>query len=212
LIYSALALLVLMILIFQGPYPLAMVGSPDEDLSNTLPPKITLLALGIFQFGLLLAIEAPMRGLLKNVRIWAATVLINSMIMTLYLWHVTVMGIVVSLAYFAGGVGMRFEPGSLEWWLLRPVWIAILYAALLPVVLLFAPFEQQGRPADAPIPSAVRQVGGGLLICLGIAYLALFGFGSAPVPGLDVVAFAGVIVGSAISGLLHGYRQVASTT
>ena len=61
LLYSGLGLLALWLLIFKGPYPFAMVGSPDEGLSNTLPPKITLLALGVFQFGLLLAVEGPMR-------------------------------------------------------------------------------------------------------------------------------------------------------
>jgi len=60
LLYSALGFLVLALLIFIGPYPFAMVGSPDEGLSNTTPPKVTLLALGAFQFSLLLAIEAPM--------------------------------------------------------------------------------------------------------------------------------------------------------
>ncbi len=44
------------------------------------------------------------------------------------------------------------------------------------------------------------------MICLGIAYLALFGFGSAPVPYLDVIAFGTVVGGSALSGLLHGFR------
>jgi peptidoglycan/LPS O-acetylase OafA/YrhL len=73
--WSAIGFGALWILIFEGPYPFAMVGSPDEGLSNTLPPKITLFALGVFQFGLLLAIEAPMRRLLSNVRLWAATVL-----------------------------------------------------------------------------------------------------------------------------------------
>ncbi len=136
LVYSALGLSVLALLIFKGPYPFAMVGSPDENLSNTLPPKITLLALGIAQFGLLLSIEAPMRRVLANVRIWAATVLINSMIMTLYLWHLTVMVILVSLLYLAGGFGLGLEPASQEWWLTRPVWIAVLYACLLPVALL----------------------------------------------------------------------------
>ncbi len=204
--YSALGLLVLVVLIFNGPYPLAMVGSPDEGLSNTLPPKITLLALGIFQFGLLLAIETPMRRVLLSVRIWAATVMINSMIMTLYLWHVTVLVIIVSLAYVAGGMGLGLEPGTLEWWLSRPIWIAVLYAALLPVTLLLAPLERRGRPADSPVPAAARQVGGAVLICLGVAYLALFGFGSAPLPGLDIAAFAIVIAGSGISGLLHGYQ------
>lgn len=206
LMFSALGLLVLVLLIFKGPYPLAMVGSPDEGLSNTLPPKITLLALGVFQFGLLLSIESPMRRLLSGIRLWAATVLINGMIMTLYLWHVTVLVVIVALAYLAGGFGLGLEPGTTEWWLSRPIWIAILYAVLLPVTFLLAPLERRARAANAPVPSAPRQVGGAILICLGVALLALFGFGNAPLPGLDIAAFAAVILGCGISGLLRGFR------
>ena len=204
--YSALGLLTLLLLVFLGPYPLAMVGSPDEDLSNTLPPKITLLALSVFQFGLLLAFEGPMRRFLSGARVWAATVLINSMIMTVYLWHLTVMVIIVSLAYLAGGLGLGLEPGSPEWWLTRPIWIAVLYAALLPVTLLLAPLERRARAADATAPAAPRLVGGAMLLCIGVALLALFGFGSAPLPGLDVAAFLMVVAGAAISGLLPGMR------
>ncbi len=204
--YSALGLLALGLLVFKGPYPLAMVGSPDEDLSNTLPPKITLLMLGIFQFGLLLAIEGPMRRMLSGIRVWAATVLINSMIMTLYLWHLTVMVIIVSLAYLAGGLGLGLEPGSPEWWLSRPIWIAVLYAALLPITLLFSPFERRARAADATVPAAARLVSGAALLCLGVALLALFGFGSAPLPRLDIAAFLMVVAGAAISGLLPGFK------
>ncbi|MDK1021907.1 MAG: acyltransferase [Candidatus Hydrogenedentes bacterium] len=203
---SALGLLALLLLVFKGPYPLAMVGSPDEDLSNSLPPKITLLALSVVQFGLLLAIERPMRRLLSGPRVWAATVLINSMIMTVYLWHLTVMVIIVSLAYLAGGLGLGLEPGSPGWWLSRPIWIALLYAALMPVALLMAPLERRARATDAVAPPAARLVGGAILICLGVALLSFFGFGSAPVPGLGVAAFLMVVAGSAISGLLPGFR------
>ncbi|MCZ6912777.1 MAG: acyltransferase [Proteobacteria bacterium] len=204
--YSALGLLVLMLLIFTGPYPLAMVGSPDEGLSNTAPPKISLLALAIIQFGLLLAIEKPIRRMLSGLRVWAATVLINSMIMTVYLWHLTVMVIIVSLLYLAGGVGLGFEPGSSAWWLTRPLWIGVLYTALLPVALLMAPLERRARAPDAAVPAATRQVGGAVLICLGVAMLALFGFGNAPLPYLDIAAFLMVVAGSAISGLLPGFK------
>jgi surface polysaccharide O-acyltransferase-like enzyme len=206
LVYSALGFAVLWLLIFKGPYPFAMVGSPDAGLSNTLPPKITLFTLGVFQFGLLLAIEGPMRRLLSNVKLWAATVLINGMIMTLYLWHITVLIVIVSLAYFAGGFGMGIEPGTDAWWMTRPLWIGVLYAVLLPVTLLMSPFERLARRMDAPVPAAMRQVGGALMICLGVAYLALFGFGSAPLPYLDIIAFFTVVAGSWISGLLHGFR------
>ena len=204
--YSVLGLVALVLLVFVGPYPLAMVGSPDEDLSNSLPPKITLLILGVSQFGLLLAIEAPMRRLLSGIRIWTATVLINSMIMTLYLWHLTLMVIIVSLAYLAGGWGLGLEPASTDWWLTRPLWLAVLYAALLPLTLLLSPFERRARPAGAAVPAATRQIAGATLLCLGVALLARFGFGSAPLPRLDVAAFLLVIAGAALCGLLPRFK------
>jgi surface polysaccharide O-acyltransferase-like enzyme len=200
--YAALGIVVLSVLIFFGPYPLAMVGSPDEELSNTLPPKITLLALGIAQFGLLLSIEKPMRRALNGVRLWTATVLINSMIMTLYLWHLTVMVILVSLAYMAGGFGLGIEPGTSAWWLTRPLWIGVLYICLLPVAFVLGPLERRSLPGNAKIPAAPRLVGGAVLVCIGIALLALYGFGSAPLPYLDIAAFLLVIAGAGLSGLL----------
>jgi surface polysaccharide O-acyltransferase-like enzyme len=207
LVYSALGFTALALLITQGPYPFAMVGSPDEALSNTLPPKITLLALGIAQFGLLLALETPMRRLLDNLKLWTATVLINSMIMTLYLWHLTIMVILVSLAYLAGGFGLGLEPARPEWWLTRPIWIAVLYACLLPVALLLGPLERRSRSPDAKTPPAAQLIVGAILVCFGVALLAMFGFGSAPLPGLDLGACAAVLIGAAMSGLLPGRKK-----
>lgn len=206
LLYAAMGFAALWLLIFKGPYPFAMVGSPDEGLSNTLPPKITLLALGVFQFGLLLSIEKPMRRLLSDLRIWAATVLINSMIMTLYLWHLTVMVIIVAIAYMLGGFGLGVEPGTDAWWLTRPVWIVVLYAFLLPVTLLFSPLERRALPADTPVPGAPRLIIGALLICLGVALLAMFGIGNSPRQGMNIASFAMVITGSGICGLLPRLR------
>jgi len=208
--YSALGLFVLAALIFKGPYPFAMVGSPDEALSNTLPPKITLLMLGIAQFGLLLAIETPMRRMLSGLRIWSATVLINSMIMTLYLWHLTVMVILVSVMYLADGFGLGLEPASDAWWMTRPLWIGALYVFLFPVALLLGPLERRARPTHAPVPSANRLVSGAVLICLGVAALALFGFGNAPVAGLDIAALVVVFAGAALSGLLPARDRAAA--
>ena len=200
--YSALGLAALILLTQLGPYPDAMVGSPGGEVSNTTPPKITLLALGIFQFGLLLAIEAPMRRLLSGLRLWAATVLINSMIMTLYLWHLTVMVIVVALLYLAGGIGLGLEPGGFDWWITRPLWIGFLFTALLPAALLLAPLERRARPSDLPIPAAGSQIVGAALVCLGIALLAMYGFGDSPLPHLDIAAFLMVLAGAGMSGLV----------
>ena len=205
--YAVLGLAVLMLLIFAGPYPLAMAGSPGESVSNTLPPKVTLLALGILQFSLLLAIEAPMRRRLSGRRLWTATVLINSMIMTIYLWHITILVVLVALAYLAGGVGLTPEPGTAEWWLSRPLWLIVLSAALLPVALPLSTLERRALPAGRAVPNAPRLVGGAALICLGVATLALYGFGGGPWQGFDVTSILLVLVGASVCGLLPALKR-----
>jgi len=200
--HAVLALVVLALLVKLGPYPLAMVGSPDEDVSNSLPPKVTLVVLGVLQYSLLRAFEQPARRLLSSTTLWAATILVNSMIMTLYLWHLTVMVVVVALANLAGGFGLHSQPLSAQWVWTRPVWIATLCAVLLPLTVLLAPLEQRARSVNAVAPSATRQAGGAALICLGVALLARFGFGNAPLPALDITAFAIVVAGASLSGLL----------
>jgi len=202
LFYSALGLVALWLLIFKGPYPLAMVGSPDPGLSNTLPPKITLLALAVFQFGLLLALENPMRRALSGLRLWTATVLINSMIMTVYLWHITVMIVVVALLYLAGGFGLGLEPGTETWWYSRAIWIAVLLVLLSPVALLLSPLERASRSATTAPPSPARQIFGAMMLCLGIAILAMYGYGGGPIKRLDLISFGLVVVGAGVSGLL----------
>ena len=198
---SALALASLCVLVFAGPYPLAMIGSPDMTLSNTTPPKITLIALGTFQFGLLLALERPMRRLLEGLRLWTATVLINSMIMTIYLWHISVMMMLIAILYYGGGIGLGFEPGSAGWWWSRPPWILVLLALLIPLALLLSPLERLSRAAGAAALSPARQVAGAVLVCLGIALLARFGYGGVS-PWLDIGAFTLVAAGAAVGGLL----------
>ena len=95
-----------------------------------------LIALGVCQFGLLLSIEAPMRRLLGSVRLWAATVLINSMIMTLYLWHM-VAAIVAAMLFWAWGVVETAVPPSAEWWLWRPVWYLTCIPVLVFLIVVF---------------------------------------------------------------------------
>ena len=201
--YSLVAVLTMWVLVYLGPYPLAMVGSPDQALSNTTPPKITLVALGIFQFGLLLAMENPMRRALTNLWLWTATVLINSMIMTVYLWHITLMIVFIGVLYLAGGLGLGLEPGTLAWWISRPLWMAVLIVLLLPLTLLLSPLERLSRSTEPSTTSPLRQVSGAMMICLGVALLALFGIGGGPLARLDLASFALVALGAGIGGLLR---------
>ena len=194
-------------LVFLGPYPLAMVGSPDPEISNTLPPKITLLALAIAQFALVLMLERPVNKWLNNVRIWAGTVLVNSMIMTLYLWHITTMLGLVFVAWLIGGFGLSLVPGELDWWLTRPIWIAILFACLLPIALPLSPIERTARPENWRT-SSYQLVFGAVLICSGIAVIATFGIGSAAalIEGAALVqgygAVLAIFIGAVIAGVM----------
>ena len=40
-VIAVCALLLLLVMVLAGPYPVAMAGSPGEEVSNSLPPKVT---------------------------------------------------------------------------------------------------------------------------------------------------------------------------
>ena len=82
-------MVLLFAMVYWGPYPISMVSVPGEDVSNTLPPKFAMLALGVTQMGILLALESPVQRWLSRLGPWTATLLVNGMIMTIYLWHLT---------------------------------------------------------------------------------------------------------------------------
>lgn len=206
-VYALAALAVLLLLVLKGPYPIAMAGSPNESLSNSLPPKITLLILGIVQFCVLLALEKPAQRLLAGLGTWTAIVLINSMIMTVYLWHMTVMITVVGLSYLAGGMGLAFEPGTAEWWWTRPLWIGFLSVILLPLALVLSAMERRSPPKDRSPPPAPRLIAGAMLICIGVAMTAAMGFDGVVDVAVDAGAFVMVIGGALISGLLMIRRR-----
>ena len=175
LLLAAAGLALLLGLTRSGPYPTSLVGVPGDGVSNTTPPKVPLLALGAAQAGLLFAVQGPLRRWLQRPAPWTATVLVNGMIMSLYLWHLTAMMLVLMVASALGGPGLGLEPGSGSWWSTRPLWLLLLSVVLLPLVLLLAGFERpRPRPAGGE-PPAWRSVLGAVLVGLGIALLALDG-------------------------------------
>ncbi|TDG11898.1 acyltransferase [Seongchinamella unica] len=198
---SMLSLLTLYALIVWGPYPIAMAGSPGDEVSNTLPPKITLIALGLVQFGLLMAIERPMQRLLSSLNLWTTTVIVNTMIMTIYLWHMTVLLAVLVLSYFLAGLGMSLVPGSAEWWWSRPLWLLLLGALLVPVALLLSPLERITRGADVPCPPTIRLVGGAVLAGSGLTLATLLGFDGNLLSPTNTGVVALVIGGAWIAGV-----------
>ena len=55
LVWGIGGLVALGVLVGYGPYPVAMIGVPGSELSNSMPPTLALLALGIAQTGFALA-------------------------------------------------------------------------------------------------------------------------------------------------------------
>jgi len=110
---------------------------------------------------------------------WTAVVAVGSMAMTLYLWHITAMvalyGLVVAVD------GPLPAPGSAAWWASRPLWLALLVLALVPLALVLSRFERPGHPGrDHPGRGAaaparpVETPTGRLAVVLGLV-LAAFG-------------------------------------
>lgn len=186
-------------LITLGPYPVSMVSVPGEAVSNTLPPKIPLLALGIVQCGLLLSIEKPMRRWLSGIKPWTAVVLINSMIMTIFLWHLTASTLAIGAALWLDGIGLHYLPGGATWWLMRPVWIVAYFLVLLPFALGFGRFERSS--AGPQIHAPWRLVSGGALLCAGLGLLALDGIAGAGWLGLRTWVLFLLFAGAVLAGI-----------
>ncbi len=196
--WSAGGLALLFGLVFAAGYPLAMLTVPGEEVSNSRPPTLALLALGIFHGGLVLALEAPARRWLEGLRPWAATVLVNGTIMTLYLWHVTAMVMLVAIAQLLGGVGLGLEPGGATWWLSRPAWIGACAVLLLGFMAMFGRLEAGARTGtDAGLP-AWQAVAGAVGICAGIPTLAIGGVWTASEIGIRVWPILLVLLGASL--------------
>ena len=197
--WMAGGLVILAGLIVLGPYPVSMVSVPGQEISNTLPPKVTLLALGIAQCGLLLSMEKPMRRWLAGLTPWTWVVLINSMIMTVFLWHLTASTLSIGAALLLDDIGLNSLPGSVAWWMLRPVWIAVYLLALLPFALLFGRFERSAA-AETTYPPW-RLVFSAILACAGLALIALDGVAGDGLFGLRDWVLLLPFVGAVLAGI-----------
>jgi fucose 4-O-acetylase-like acetyltransferase len=174
LMLSAAGLVTTAALVIVGPYPVAMVGLDTQGVTNSQPPKVTLIALALFQTGLFLAVEGPLRRWLARDRVWAPIVMLNGRIMTIYLWHMTAMLLVIGGLLLAGGAGLGLEVDSAIWWLTRPLWLAVLAAITWPFILGLGRFERP-RADRRPTPPAWRPLLAVGLFCAGFGFLAATG-------------------------------------
>jgi hypothetical protein len=174
-VLAATGLASLIILSSAGLYSRSMLGVPGEEFGNTQPPTIMLMAVGLFQFGLVLALEAPARRWLERERVWASVISANAIAMTVYLWHLPAMAFGVLFA-IVSGIGLRGDALTGGWWATRPVWVAVLALITAPLVLIFSRLERSRATAPTTGGRPVAAVAGSVAAAVGLGLLALGGF------------------------------------
>ena len=168
---AAVGLVGTVVLVWAGPYPVSMIGLDGAVVNNSYPTRVTLGFLGLLQAGVVLALEPVLARWLERPRPWAATVLVNTRIMTIYLWHLTAMVGVIGLSLLLDGVGLGVEPLTRGWWLTRPLWWAGLGLVTLGLVALVGRFETP-VPDDSPAPPVWLPVLATVLACGGLGFMA----------------------------------------
>ena len=116
------------------------------------------------------------------------------------------MTLVASVFLFAfDGRAFRIEPGTTEWWLTRPIWIAALVVVALALVAVFARFEWRVR--DTPPPARTGFVIAGVLLVAGAAAaVAYFGLAAADATVNWIIPIA-AFVGAGIMGAYPARRR-----
>ncbi len=199
-------LLSLLLLTGPGPYAVSMVGAGGPGLANTAPPTLALLALAAAQTGLILLLRGPVKRWLARPRPWAAVVAVNSVVLTVFLWHMVPI-LVVAPGLLLTGVMPQYPIGSAAWLLLRLPWMLALAIVLIGLVAVFARWEQprlRGGEATQPDGSswAKARLVVGVLACLaGLTGLAATGFAGIAPPVVPIVELTVLATGLLLVGL-----------
>jgi surface polysaccharide O-acyltransferase-like enzyme len=175
--FAGFGFVALALLVTVGPYSISMVGVDGFGINNAYPTRVTLAFLGLFQGGVVLALEPVLRRLASKRGVWIATIFVNARIMTIYLWHLTALGLVVATSLAAGGLGLRIDPNTSQWWSTRPLWFLTLATVTAALVWLFGRFEQPGAD-PRPAPSGLRPVLAMVATCGGLGIMADLGIAS----------------------------------
>jgi surface polysaccharide O-acyltransferase-like enzyme len=124
-----------------GHYPKSLLGTDVERITNTYPPTIMLVAMAFWSIGLALLLRDRLTRWLRRDRPWKATILVNSVIMTLFLWHMTAFLLAV-LVLWPMGLGQQGDTTA-AWWLERPLWVIVPAIFLTALVAIFGRFERR---------------------------------------------------------------------
>jgi len=134
-----------------GYYPKSLLGTDVEPISNAYPPTVCYLAVGIWTIGAVMLLRDRLTRWLRKDRPWKAVIFGNSVIMTLFLWHMTAYLIAI-LMLWPLGFGHQHD-STARWWIERFVWIGAPGLVLAAIASLVARFE---RPLAREAPGVLR--------------------------------------------------------
>ncbi|OBJ84081.1 hypothetical protein A5640_16785 [Mycobacterium asiaticum] len=194
----------LALLVGVGDYPVSMIGVPGQQVQNTTPPTVALLAFGCTQIGIAIALAPWLNRVLRRPRARRAVSVVNDNVMALYLWHMVPV-VIVAVVGYPTGLFPQPDQATLAWWQFRLVWIAILavvtaveltllwwgravFAAPLPSVNL--PVRAGWTAAALPAGTALAVFGLALFAARGLAPDGRFPWLSALAFGLGTVLVA----------------------
>jgi fucose 4-O-acetylase-like acetyltransferase len=137
-----------------GYYPKSLLGTDVEPISNAYPPTVPFMAMAFWSIGVVMLLRDRLSRWLQQHRPWKATIAVNGVIMTLFLWHMTAYLLAI-LVLWPFGLGHQ-HVGNARWWLERPVWIIVPGLILLVLIRVFGPFERRpSKPIRTAQPAAV---------------------------------------------------------
>jgi fucose 4-O-acetylase-like acetyltransferase len=220
----AVSLAALVLLTVPGPYPVSMVSLPGAALQNPSPPSVALVTLAVAQVALAALVAGPAERWLRRPGPWAAVIGLNTVVLTVYLWHMAA-ALLGAFALDALGVLPPSDVRTGAWWLGRVPWIAALAVVLAALVAVVgrvetrtvarriadpgargsrrAPRERPGR-RPSPLTSLPVVVAAYLAAVLGMLWLASAGQGPYGPFMVPTGALALVLGGAAVLRLGRG--------
>lgn len=129
-------------------YPVSMVATVGQERSNILPTTAAIAVVAVLQLAVAMLLRPPVSRWLERPGAWKPVIAANSVVMTIFLWHMTAL-LVVLVLLDAVGVRPLAEP-SAAWWLQRPLWVLGPSVVLVGLIAVFGRLEAAGRGRPPP--------------------------------------------------------------
>ncbi|HTF52065.1 MAG TPA: acyltransferase [Pseudonocardia sp.] len=192
-------------------YPVLMVGLPGNEVANSSPPTLALLTQSLFLVGLALLLRPAGTALANRPRTWFVVATGNTVIMTIFCWHLTACYLVQG-ALLLGSVHLPAADTPV-WLLVLPGWLAACALVCVGLVAVFRRFERARPPASVGTGAAVVGVFAaavGLFAVSGTGLDGLVGWRAETAAGGLPSAWLALGLVAAGVALLRGRRRLGS--